>query len=705
MKSQLFSQSSQPQLSPPSPRPLQLLAECSLRDLLHRSHDIRPIPSAERDRVPYYQPYLSQYTRLNYQEFNYGSPEKRKFSQAMDGQGLQPDDFHDQIQQDQHQQQKEVVNILPWTNLASTTKDTSGKQKSGLTTLICAAEPSPEASTITPDLRSSIIPATGKMKQKTTSICSASSSCCDDDDCSSKCEDEDCDAPSCEDCTACEIVPQFCDSESCLEQSSSCPEDASCVQKIICAKDDCEATSCHPLDCVFGNGDVPRFDVPLWSVPLGGFTHQQPQNHNRNQDRNQLQNQHQSSSVEPNLLSLDYNNPDQLQDLQLHYPLPAEQLIHYPISQPNLASEPSESSRSSSAFLEPYNEFSPTFNHDYAAPSKRRRVSQTTPITSPAYEYPSKPSTPFSTTEPVQNWPNYNHTNNENWNSGMLFNTNPASNNLMDLNDCHWDGCNFHFASEVDFQMHLSTHLGELTPEQCLWDACGTSVDGLEDLKEHLAVHLLPPDANSSTGTSPAPTIDDGGPKRCEWLVSTSKNASSSGEEQLVRCGKTFASAEELQKHAKDEHIAILKKKTGHFCGWADCSRRNRPFSQKGKVERHLQTHTGFKSCKCTFCNKEFSAAQALQQHIRTHTGEKPYKCDVCFKEFAQGSALTMHKRVHTGDRPLKCEFPGCGKRFSESSNLSKHRKTHLSVGQHRCGFAGCERTFHRLGTLSLTQF
>ncbi|CEI64774.1 hypothetical protein FVEN_g3278 [Fusarium venenatum] len=173
----------------------------------------------------------------------------------------------------------------------------------------------------------------------------------------------------------------------------------------------------------------------------------------------------------------------------------------------------------------------------------------------------------------------------------------------------------------------------------------------------------------------------------CKWLC-----------EDGILCSKTFGGNKELQDHCKSEHVKNLKKgEYGFCCTWYGCIRPG-PFSQKSKLERHMQTHTGYKPVKCDICGIMLSAKQSLEQHMRTHSGEKPWKCEHegCGARFKQQSALTMHMRTHTGEKPLMCEI--CGKRFGESSNLSKHRRTHNVRGSHVCEH--CGKDFHRLDQL-----
>ncbi|KAI9171558.1 Zinc-responsive transcriptional regulator ZAP1 [Paramyrothecium foliicola] len=199
------------------------------------------------------------------------------------------------------------------------------------------------------------------------------------------------------------------------------------------------------------------------------------------------------------------------------------------------------------------------------------------------------------------------------------------------------------------------------------------------------AAFMLPPSTfptpisrkSSSTPAAEPPFI-------CQW------EDKSTG----LLCAEHFKDEQALHTHCKEHHLQRLAKiDTGFYCQWHGCVRANH-FGQKSKLERHLQTHTGYKPVKCTVCGTSLSAKQSLEQHMRTHTGEKPWICNFknCGQAFKQQSALTMHQRTHTGDKPLVCEI--CGKRFGESSNLSKHRKIHNQKGSFSCQY--CGKSFHR---------
>ncbi|KAL7789420.1 hypothetical protein V8C37DRAFT_386474 [Trichoderma ceciliae] len=173
----------------------------------------------------------------------------------------------------------------------------------------------------------------------------------------------------------------------------------------------------------------------------------------------------------------------------------------------------------------------------------------------------------------------------------------------------------------------------------------------------------------------------------CQWKLSGGKV-----------CGMQFKDANDLHTHTKNDHLKeMTRQHPGFRCHWENCTRIT-VFGQKSKLERHLQTHTGYKPVKCSICGLQLSAKQSLDQHMRVHTGEKPWRCKFpgCSHAFKQQSALTMHERTHTGYKPLVCDI--CGKSFGESSNLSKHRRTHNNRGTHICLI--CNKDFHRLDQL-----
>ena len=163
-----------------------------------------------------------------------------------------------------------------------------------------------------------------------------------------------------------------------------------------------------------------------------------------------------------------------------------------------------------------------------------------------------------------------------------------------------------------------------------------------------------------------------------------------------IHCTESFDTHAELTAHITALHVG--SGKTEYECGWVGCPRaqEGRKFSQKQKVLRHIQTHTGDRPYVCPECHKRFSEANTLTQHMRTHTNERPYKCDFpgCNKSFSVVGSLTIHKRTHTGDRPFKCPYPGCGKQFSESSNLNKHIRVHRGDKPFKC--PECDRRFTR---------
>ncbi|KAG6012784.1 hypothetical protein E4U41_005240, partial [Claviceps citrina] len=97
------------------------------------------------------------------------------------------------------------------------------------------------------------------------------------------------------------------------------------------------------------------------------------------------------------------------------------------------------------------------------------------------------------------------------------------------------------------------------------------------------AARTLSPAAEAKS-QEPSQGMAQDDPYLCRWLV---------GPGSSSICGQRFDNDEQLQKHCKHEHLKQLKKVNGGFqCGWINCT-RDTSFTQRSKVERHMQVHTG----------------------------------------------------------------------------------------------------------------
>ncbi|KAJ1783584.1 zinc-finger protein, partial [Coemansia sp. RSA 2399] len=257
-----------------------------------------------------------------------------------------------------------------------------------------------------------------------------------------------------------------------------------------------------------------------------------------------------------------------------------------------------------------------------------------------------------------------------------------------------------------------------LSVQRCLWSTCTQIFSSIDELVRHLyKLHV----ATNRTSISRWPSLAEGQQQprhpaldfMCKWASCETR---AHGTEELIdhvckdhldaekvlhRCGWTgcgcaFETIDMLTEHLSDEHIG-----SGHstyVCRWEGCDRAEKPFAQRQRALRHIQTHTGAKPFSCQVCSKRFSEAHIMQQHLRVHTGEKPFKCaqSGCGKEFAVSSALTIHRRTHTGEKPYECRFDGCVQRFAESSNMTKHMRIHTGERPFKCPQTECGKTFSR---------
>ncbi|KAJ3095783.1 zinc-finger protein [Phlyctochytrium planicorne] len=298
--------------------------------------------------------------------------------------------------------------------------------------------------------------------------------------------------------------------------------------------------------------------------------------------------------------------------------------------------------------------------------------------------------------------------------------------------------------------------------QRCRWATCTSAFPNTDDLlphisRYHLAAHRLHPSAHpngSSLATHENPSGGSDGEVAAEDEAAKKEGANADGDEKMVNAGSShgpsvvtvtchwaqceddkegFENLEELVRHLSSKHLAkdgdgaedphscswndcdhrfkTFKELTDHIatdhitrgqseyvCQWRSCSREGRPFDQRQKIMRHIQTHTGDKPFECSVCKQRFADQNILPQHMRTHTGEKPFRCldPSCGKDFAILGALRIHMRLHTGEKPFACTEEGCDKRFAESSNLTKHIRVHTGEKPFQCVVATCGKKFAR---------
>lgn len=88
----------------------------------------------------------------------------------------------------------------------------------------------------------------------------------------------------------------------------------------------------------------------------------------------------------------------------------------------------------------------------------------------------------------------------------------------------------------------------------------------------------------------------------CQWI--TNPNAHP-GEK--TTCGAEFTNTKDFHDHLCESHIDKLTSQTGFACLWAGCPRKqDRPFVTRGKLRRHISTHSVCKSCSSEFCISSF---------------------------------------------------------------------------------------------------
>ncbi len=132
----------------------------------------------------------------------------------------------------------------------------------------------------------------------------------------------------------------------------------------------------------------------------------------------------------------------------------------------------------------------------------------------------------------------------------------------LDETRCLWSTCAAVFRSIDELIPHLSKlHVaGRSKGNFCRWASCSMEKEGSDELIKHLCLdHLETREFRHG----------------CKWQG----------------CHLRFETFEELTGHVSDLHIGCGRSQ--YICYWEKCDRNGRPFTQRQKVMRHIQTHTG----------------------------------------------------------------------------------------------------------------
>ncbi|CAG8628727.1 10276_t:CDS:2, partial [Dentiscutata heterogama] len=132
---------------------------------------------------------------------------------------------------------------------------------------------------------------------------------------------------------------------------------------------------------------------------------------------------------------------------------------------------------------------------------------------------------------------------------------------IFDGARCLWEACAAVFRSIDELIPHLSKlHIARRSNRiSCRWASCSKEQENDDELLQHLFHdHLAARDFQHE----------------CKWQG----------------CYLRFETYEELTGHVSEGHIGCGRSQ--YVCYWERCDRNGRPFSQRQKVMRHIQTHT-----------------------------------------------------------------------------------------------------------------
>lgn len=205
--------------------------------------------------------------------------------------------------------------------------------------------------------------------------------------------------------------------------------------------------------------------------------------------------------------------------------------------------------------------------------------------------------------------------------------------------------CSYVSKSYGEYKNHVqNVHFGMWLYKCGICD--NASFNSPEDVKAHKSKEHETGKKTGKIGPDGKPL---GGLKMCDLcgkeVTSLTSHHKMHHEEDLQKCPecpKICKTKYHLDDHIKGTHSRIPCE----HCGLMIPIRRK---------ERHIQqahVNPEDRKYKCEHCGKGFTDRQKLNDHINTHTGERPYVCKYCGKGFANHGNQRAHiRQAHLGQK------------------------------------------------------
>ena len=158
-------------------------------------------------------------------------------------------------------------------------------------------------------------------------------------------------------------------------------------------------------------------------------------------------------------------------------------------------------------------------------------------------------------------------------------------------------------------QAHAMSATGSFV---CQWNSCDASFSNPHELFDHLNhKHQITTLLDTGVNDGPLPNEELGGPYPSIIPDLISEEDDDTGNickwktEHGSICGTVYEAEKELQAHVKQAHLKSLNNRVGYNCQWQGCSRpaklgNKAGFTARGKLERHMASHTGCRRCHLT---------------------------------------------------------------------------------------------------------